>query len=63
MMQFKTLAWTSDSGSFRHVLKYLKKKSILNANIMGMRTNLDGFKFFSKKSKIFAFPIIGVTET
>ena len=36
--------------------------SILNANIRGMRTNLDDFKVLLKNLN-YTFPIIGVTET
>ena len=39
-----------DTSSFRYTFKNLTNKlSILNANIRGMRTNLDDFKVLIKK--------------
>ena len=52
-----------DTSSFRDTFKNLTNKlSILNANIRGMRTNLDDFKVLLKNLN-YTFPIIGVTET
>ena len=52
-----------DTSSFRDTCKNLTNKlSILNANIRGMRTNLDGFKVLLKNLN-YTFPIIGVTDT
>ena len=63
MMQFKTLAGTMTLVHSEILLKNLTNKlSILNANIRGMRTNLDDFKVLLKNLN-YTFPIIGVTET
>ena len=63
MMQFKTLAGTMTLVHSEILLKNITNKlSILNANISGMRTNLDDFKVLLKNRNN-TFPIIGVTET
>ena len=52
-----------DTSSFRDTFTNLTNKlSILNANIRGVRTNLDDFKVFLNNIN-YTFPIIGVTET
>ena len=52
-----------DTSSFSYTFKnQTYKLSILNANIRGMRTNLDDFKVLLKNLN-YTFPIIGVTET
>ena len=52
-----------DTSSFRDTFKNLTNTlSIVNANIRGMRTNMDDFKVLPKNLN-YTFPIIGVTET